>query len=434
MGTSLYFTTGQAAHQLAVSQAQIRALCEAGAVESESTPGGQFRIPASEVERLKRAGLPTVPRPLPQEGAPAPRNGHARRGHPELLADPSEEAVTAAEDVLVTQKLLKKRQIELELAEVDDQFHKRKIAEAERRAESERAERLRLEEDGRADWLRRAEDAALGLIHPNVPTEMRLAALDAVRARLQPLTPIPSVPVAAEIILATMELALGSWVRFEDLDALANEVRARLPWEFRDSPQVRNAAVDAAWQAMLALLARNIRAGMGDLRTAAAPAVQSVLNAFRHEHRCQKLLDDRWWLRLPDGTAEEQSQAKAAVATALRESPATASDRDLEAVRDAALAPFHAAIANARAEQRARARAEARRIHERNYRESLVGPLWLLLYDLSAAERQQANAAIREALDALPEGTSEHDLSAARDRAIRPFLDERARRRRNGQH
>src|SRR5580698_1670845 len=131
MATSLYFTTGQAAHQLGASQAQIRALCESGAVESESTRGGQYRIPAGEVERLKRAGLPTMPRPLPQEGAPAARSGHMRHGHPQLLADPSEIAVTAAEDVVVSENLLRKRRIELELAEVDDQFQAREIAEAQ---------------------------------------------------------------------------------------------------------------------------------------------------------------------------------------------------------------------------------------------------------------------------------------------------------------
>src|SRR5450755_1364455 len=135
MATSLYFTTGQAAHQLSASQAQIRALCDAGAVESESTPGGQYRIPAGEVERLKRAGLPSVPRPLPQEGAPAARNGHARHRHPQLLAEPSQGVVTAAEEVVVTENLLKKRRLDLELAEVDDRFQEREIAEADRRAE-----------------------------------------------------------------------------------------------------------------------------------------------------------------------------------------------------------------------------------------------------------------------------------------------------------
>jgi hypothetical protein len=431
MATSLYFTTGQAAHQLSASQAQIRALCESGAVESESTAGGQYRIPAGEVERLKRTGLPTLPRPLPQEGASVTRNGPPRHGHPQLLADPSQVAVTAAEDVVVSENLLRKRRIELELAEVDDQFQAREIAEAQRRAERERADRTRLEEEGRTDWLRQAEESALRLIHPNVPAEMRLAALEAVRLRLEPLMPIPSPQVTSEIIVATLELALGPWIRFADMADVADEIRARLPWEFRDSPEVRAAAVRAAAPAMHQLLTGNIHAGIGDLRAAAAVPVQSVVSAFRHEHRCQRLLDDRSWLRLPEVSAEEQSRAKAAIARALRELPATTSDRDLDVARDFALRPFHTAIAQARAEQRSRAEVEARRIHERNYRDSLVQPIWLFAYDLSGADGEQALAAIREALDALPEGTPEGELAAARDRAVRPFLD--SRRRSNGQ-
>src|SRR5450755_1433749 len=434
MATSLYFTTGQAAQQLAASQAQIRALCEAGAVESESTPGGQYRIPAGEVERLKRAGLPSVPRPLPQETAPAARNGRTRHGHPELLADPSQNVVTAAEEVVVTENLLRKRRIELELAEVDDRFQEREIAEADRRVERERAERERQQEDGRADWLREAEEAALQLIEPDVPPQLRLAALDALRLRLEPMKPIPSPEVTAGIIVATLEMELGPWIRLADLATVAAQVRNRLPWEFRDSPEVGAAAVEAASQAMQEVLAGNIHATLADLRAAAAAPVEAVLNALRHERRCQRLLDDGWWLKLPDGTAEQQAQAKAAVAHALRDLPSRASDRDLESARNAALAPCHQAIANARAQQRARDEAEARRSQERNHRDSLVSPAWLLLYDLTGAEVGQAIAAIREALDALPEGTSQGELSGARDRAFKAFLDARALRMRDGRH
>ena len=61
MPSTLYFTTGQTAQQLGASQAQIRALCESGAVEAETTPGGQYRIPAGELARLQREGTQRVP-------------------------------------------------------------------------------------------------------------------------------------------------------------------------------------------------------------------------------------------------------------------------------------------------------------------------------------------------------------------------------------
>jgi hypothetical protein len=267
-----------------------------------------------------------------------------------------------------------------------------------------------------------------------VPAHMRLAALEAVRAQLEPLATIPSPQVSAEIIDAVLELALGPWIRLGDLTAVAVEVRQNLPWEFRDASDVSTAAVETAVVAMNDLLAEHIHATTGDLRTVATAPVQAVVATFRHGRRCQKLLEDRWWLRLPDGTAEEQAQAKAAVATALREQPAIASERNLEAARDTALVPFHAAIAQARDEQQARAQAEARRTRERNYRTSLLQPIWLALSDLSGAEGEQALAAIREALDALPAGTSQGELSGARDRAFKAFLDARALRLRDGRH
>jgi hypothetical protein len=101
--------------------------------------------------------------------------------------------------------------------------------------------------------------------------------------------------------------------------------------------------------------------------------------------------------------------------------------RELDDARDAALAPFHGAIAKARAEQQSRAEAETRKIQERNFRNSLTQTLWWSFYDLSAAEREQASTAVREALDALPEDTPGSDLAAARDRAVRSYLDARRR-------
>src|SRR5579862_568114 len=107
MPTRGYFTTGQAAQQLSTSQAQIRALCESGAVEAKTTPGGQYRIPAGELERLKRDGLPPIPRPLPDESKTAARNGRFRHGNL-LLAAPSDEVVSAVEEVAITERQLEK--------------------------------------------------------------------------------------------------------------------------------------------------------------------------------------------------------------------------------------------------------------------------------------------------------------------------------------
>jgi excisionase family DNA binding protein len=117
----LFYSTGQVARQLGTTLATIRILCENRVLAAETTPGGHWRVPASEVERLKRDSLPPIPRPLPTESAPPARNGTAsRHGHPELLAEPSDEVVSAADQVTITRSLLEKRKIDRELEETED--------------------------------------------------------------------------------------------------------------------------------------------------------------------------------------------------------------------------------------------------------------------------------------------------------------------------
>src|SRR5712692_4574805 len=98
---TLFFSTGQAARELNTTQARIRALCESGAIEATSTPGGQWRIDREEVQRLKRDGLPAVPRPMPEpDHALAGAAGRLRRSSATLLAEPSEAVIQSGEQVV----------------------------------------------------------------------------------------------------------------------------------------------------------------------------------------------------------------------------------------------------------------------------------------------------------------------------------------------
>src|ERR1019366_7068351 len=138
----LFYPTGQVARQLDTTLAVIRLLCENRLIASETTPGGHLRVPAAVVERLKREGLPPIPRPLPTESAPPARHGTAdRHDHTEYLAKPSDEVVSAADQVDITRSLLEKRKIERELEENEDWFRERQ----RRQATAEAAERQRTE-------------------------------------------------------------------------------------------------------------------------------------------------------------------------------------------------------------------------------------------------------------------------------------------------
>ena len=55
-----FFSTGQVARQLGTTAAAVRAWCENGVIAVKTTPGGHRRVPVSEVQRLRRDGLPPV--------------------------------------------------------------------------------------------------------------------------------------------------------------------------------------------------------------------------------------------------------------------------------------------------------------------------------------------------------------------------------------
>jgi hypothetical protein len=104
-----------------------------------------------------------------------------------------------------------------------------------------------------------------------------------------------------------------------------------------------------------------------------------------------------------------------------------------EAVKGAVAAfeSHQAAVAKACAEQRAKRESEERSKKDRDSRERLLRYPWLQFpYGMPDADQQVALTASREAFAALPEGTPDRAMEAARDRSIKPFLDAHARRKR----
>ena len=111
-----YYRSGQAARVWAISPHLVRRLCEAGLIDAERTEGGHWKIPHSEVERIKNEGLPEIPSSIepddrkyeealsaPGNGLPAPPRGalgrsaktavvaENRRNRLEISPDPEEE-------------------------------------------------------------------------------------------------------------------------------------------------------------------------------------------------------------------------------------------------------------------------------------------------------------------------------------------------------
>jgi len=187
----LFYSTGQVARQLGTTLAAIRVLCENRVIAAETTPGGHWRVPASEVERLKRDGLPPIPRPLPTESAPPTRNGtDGRHGfNPELLAEPSDEVVSAADQVAITRSMLEKRKIDREIEETEDWFRDRQ----RQQAAAEAAERQRIEvkqaEQRRLLWMQQWTQYALNSLPYGAQREVEIEVHTMVREALSVLQP-----------------------------------------------------------------------------------------------------------------------------------------------------------------------------------------------------------------------------------------------------
>jgi excisionase family DNA binding protein len=131
-----FYRSGQAAKQLGVSSYHLRRLCEVGEINAELTAGQQWRIPASEIVRLRREGIPDIPVES-DDGEDATYT--SSEGEPEdppdgLLAAPSAELIEAAEEVKIVENRLRKRRVERESEEVEDWFRDRDRQQAAREA------------------------------------------------------------------------------------------------------------------------------------------------------------------------------------------------------------------------------------------------------------------------------------------------------------
>jgi hypothetical protein len=116
-----------------------------GEINADLTAGQQWRIPQSEVARLRREGIPDIP--VESDDGPDESPSASCReedpGEPPagLLAAPSDEVIGAAEEVKIVESRLQKRRLEKQAEELEDWFRDRN----RRQAAQETAERQKAE-------------------------------------------------------------------------------------------------------------------------------------------------------------------------------------------------------------------------------------------------------------------------------------------------
>ena len=405
----VYYSTGQAARELGITQAKVRILCETEAIDSTRTAGGQRRIAREEVERLKRDGLPSIPRPLPEPDRVAARPAvRSRYGGVELLAEPSETVIESAEEVVCLENEVKAIGLRRQKEEGLDWFRERDDRDAARQAEREDGER---ERQAQADAQRQRElweekwiDYALRSVSDDAPQPYQLEVHRIVEETLQRIKVNQAESTTRQLVDAAVNRALAPWYKAKQVtDAIKEACEAySLPWEMKHD-QTWKASMYEAAAAGIARLRDGV--GRAEIETAARQAIMPLVCEFEHRRACAQMVNGVW-SELSGGNADEWEQGKEAVQVALAELPVGASRRELDRARATALEPIRIAIA-ARLDQEMRV--------------GLLQHIEFRFIGWPDHLQKQALAAIHEALNRLHTGTSRFELERARDQAIERF-------------
>jgi excisionase family DNA binding protein len=356
---TLFYSTGQVARQLGTTLATVRILCENRVIAAETTPGGHWRVPASEVERLKRDGLPPIPRPLPTESAPPARNEtDGRHRHPELLTEPSDEVVSASDQVAITRSMLEKRKIDREMEETEDWFRERQ----RRQVAAEAAERQRTEaqqaEQRRLQWVQRWTQDALDSLPDGARREVEMEVHTTVQEALSGLQPSQPEAITRRVVDAAVHRALGPWTRKQEIERALQAGMNRLAWDVRCGSEYARLK-QRAWDVAVAAV-RKVReeASYHEMETAAVQAVQPMIREYEHQQACQRIVGR---LYIFEATREEGEAAKEAVRQALAALPIGAELKQLEKAEETALAPYKAAVAMRKEKARLESEKESQR-------------------------------------------------------------------------
>jgi excisionase family DNA binding protein len=424
------YRTGQVAKMLGLSSYQIRRLVETGLVDAEYSGGKQWRVPAAEVDRLLKEGIPEIPANGTGAENPAPAKPPNAQSSNGLLAPPSDAVVNAAEEVVVLENEVRSLALRRQKEEALDWFRAREREEEEERAAEERIERARLAGEQarleREEWLREWETYAVNAVPWDAPSEMRLEVHEAVRNRLASLSPIPSDAVAQQLVDADVQIAVARWRREQEIEAVLIDARDRLlPYEARG-----HYGELSAWQVQAVRAAAGAigelpdDATSGEIRAAAKQAVARVEADFQAHKAAEKDAEMRQrimqWAPIPHELNDHgRDLAHKAIADALAKLPVGTPHDELLAARDKALAPFRAILAAWQADQQE----QRRRQQEHQIREAIIAATPLCLpWSFPAAQREQLLTDVRRVIEHAPEGTSQRGLEQLRDQVLQPFL------------
>jgi hypothetical protein len=339
----LFYSTGQVARQLGTTLAAIRLLCEKRLIAAETSPGGHWRVPASEVERLKRDGLPPMPRPLPNPSAPAADHGTSNgHGYPEFVEEPSDEVALAADRVVITRSTLEQRKIEREIEENEDWFRDRERRQAEAKAAARQKAEANQAEQRYQEWVQEWTQYALNSLPLGARQEFEMEVYTAAQQALSLLQAGQPRGVTQRLVDAAVHRALAPWTRKQEIERAIAAGMNKLGWNVQHRSEYA-ALKQRAWDAAVAAVRRvRAEASYQEMETAAVQAVQPMVRESEHQQACERMVGR---LYLFDLDSAEWDPAKEAVRKALEKLPVGAEAKSMERAQEAALASFKAAVA-----------------------------------------------------------------------------------------
>lgn len=369
-----YYRSGQAATMLGISTHSVRRLCEAGLIEAELSEGGQWRIPASEIERIKQEGVPPIPSSVEADAGEA-EESEKEQGVPEkrgLLAPPSQEVVTSAEDVVVAENRLKKLKINRETEETQDWFRHRETAKAEAKSKKRQAELEKIAraeaERARIAWHDAFMATALVAVPQDAPPETRLSIRKAVSEALVGLGPQNSMAVIQPLVVAAVVNALQPWLKGKETTRAIEAACDTLPWG------AKSFSTPTVWQARANKVAStSIRelpwdSSYQEKLRAGTAAIRPIVAEFEHSELLAKVLRQANLWDLP---YEAHADAKEAIEKALKALPVGTPQSALERTRERALVPLQEACKKRKQEAEQKQRVERLLGRIRSYLEEL---------------------------------------------------------------
>ncbi|MGA2185132.1 MAG: hypothetical protein ABSH47_19105 [Bryobacteraceae bacterium] len=420
---------GQAAAQLEITAHHLRELCKSGLVEAEQSPGGQWRIPLTSIQRLQSEGVPPIPTYIEDgddiEDGDEPDSPVQAKANNRLLAPPSPELIGAVEDAEIEEAAVRKEEavvrkkentvrrlrLEFEEQQARDRLAARAQEERQRAAAEQAAARQREDIALHRAWVEQWAECALRQIPRDVPGPLRLELHSAIVSRLAALPRTQSNTLTQRLVDAEVDGVLAPWTHQRGIDTAVEAVCSRLPFDIQYGPH------NTAWKIRVMQAARKEIEKLGNvpgwqMEAAGSGAAKPIIAEFEQEQLCAKLAGT-----LPAGlTREEQEEARERVQEALARLPVHTSARRLEQARDTELLPFHQVL--------------QKREHDRRCENVLRLAVYKLPYGISTADSKKALAEMQATVTRLPVGTPEREMEGARDRIADRIRKKQERQRR----